>query len=126
MGILQMGLLLYIMSFVILNATLSEALGATHMRMHINILAFSLLYTPISTVIGVLSSVLSRKHEYEADAFAVRTTQSVALKKALNKLSQKNLSHLCPHWLYVFFKYSHPPLLQRLQAIDHVKEDNEV
>ena len=63
-------------------------------------------------------SILSRKNEFEADAYARQTYSGTALANALKKLSVDNLSDLYPHPLYVFFHYSHPPLLERLQAIN--------
>jgi STE24 endopeptidase len=62
--------------------------------------------------------LLSRKNEYQADAFAAHTYKGEALQTALKKLSVDNLSNLYPHKAYVFFNYSHPPLLSRLSAID--------
>lgn len=62
--------------------------------------------------------LLSRKNEYQADAFATKTYNGSALQTALKKLSVDNLSNLYPHKAYVFFHYSHPPLLNRLEAIE--------
>ena len=65
----------------------------------------------------------SRKHEFEADQFAVETTgQTEPLIKALKKLCVQNLSNLTPHPFYVFLNYSHPPLLHRIDAIKKLKE----
>ncbi len=65
---------------------------------------------------------LSRKHEFEADAYAVSTfDQGASLADALKKLSRNNLSNLTPHPFYVFLNYSHPPVLQRILRIrEHV------
>lgn len=64
--------------------------------------------------------ILSRKNEFEADAFASGTYDGNALKTALKKLSVDNLSNLYPHPAYVFFNYSHPPLLERVKAIEQI------
>jgi STE24 endopeptidase len=69
-------------------------------------------------VLGILFNSVSRKHEYEADRFAVSLSQPGALQNALKQLSVKNLSNLTPHPWYVFIHYSHPALLQRLAEID--------
>ncbi|MDA3874602.1 MAG: M48 family metalloprotease, partial [Kiritimatiellae bacterium] len=75
-------------------------------------------YTPIAALLGIATSVLSRKFEYEADAFAVRTTRGAdPLIQGLKKLSVDNLSNLTPHPWMVFLEYSHPPVLQRIQAM---------
>jgi len=64
-----------------------------------------------------LGNFISRKHEYQADEFAVQTTRSSKLADALKNLSTTHLANLKPHPLYVFFYYSHPPTLQRLENI---------
>lgn len=116
-SILQTGIMLFIMSLMIYNKDLSLALGANTMAIHINLLAFGLLYSPISTVLSILGNMLSRKNEYEADAYARQTYNGDALANALKKLSVDNLSNLYPHPAYVFINYSHPPLLKRLEAL---------
>ncbi len=118
LSIFQMAIMLFILSTMIFNENLSMALGAQDWGIHLNLVAFTFLYTPISKVTGLLMNVLSRKNEFEADAYATQTYDGDALKLALKKLSVENLSNLLPHSLYVFFNYSHPPLLQRLKAID--------
>ena len=68
-------------------------------------------------IMGIGMNMLSRKNEYEADAFARDTYNGEALASALKKLSVDNLSNLTPHPFYVFLNYSHPTLLQRLNAL---------
>lgn len=116
-SIVQTGAMLFIMSLFIFNEKLSIALGANELQLHLNLIAFTMLYTPISFVTSILSNMVSRKNEYEADAFAIKTTNSIDLPLALKKLSVDNLSNLQPHPSYVFFHYSHPPLLKRLEAM---------
>jgi STE24 endopeptidase len=120
-GILQTGILLFIMSFMVFNPKLSLALGADQLSFPVNFIAFGIIYTPISLVLSLFSNFISRKHEFQADEFAAITYNGEELKKALKKLSIDSLSNLKPHKLYVFFHYSHPPLLQRLKAIDKHK-----
>lgn len=117
LSVIQSGLMLYIMSLLIFNEQLSLALGASGWGIHLNLLAFGLLYSPISTIMGIFSNHISRRNEYEADAFAGTTYAPEALQLALKKLSVKNLSNLFPHPAYVFVHYSHPPLLKRLKAL---------
>lgn len=116
-SILQTGLMLFILSLFINNPALSEALGASQHSFHLALLAFGILYSPISTLLGLGMHILSRKHEFEADAFAASHYDGSSLAEALKNLSRKNLSNLTPHPWYVFFHYSHPPLLQRLKAL---------
>lgn len=118
LSIVQIGLMLFIMSFIILNEDLSVALGATQAGIHLNLIAFTILYAPISKLSGLIMNSISRKNEFEADHYATTTYNGSALGTALKKLSVNNLSNLTPHKAYVFFHYSHPPLLQRLRAIE--------
>lgn len=116
-GIAQTGLLLFVLSKVVFSESLSMALGAGEKSFHLNVIAFTILFTPISTLIGIMFNSISRKNEYEADDYARDTTNKNDLAEALKKLSEKNLSNLNPHPLYVFVHYSHPPMLQRLQHL---------
>lgn len=116
-GLGQMGVLLFVLSRVVFNSNLSLSLGATQQSFHLNMIAFTMLFTPVSTIIGVFFNVFSRKNEFEADDFARDTTNKNDLADALKKLSEKNLSNLNPHPLYVFVHYSHPPMLQRLKSL---------
>jgi len=117
-SIIQVAITLLILSLMIFNEDLSKALGGTRMAVQLNLLAFGILYSPISRITGLLMMLLSRKNEYQADAFATKTYNGSALQTALKKLSVDNLSNLYPHKAYVFFHYSHPPLLNRLEAIE--------
>jgi STE24 endopeptidase len=96
------------------NTNLSKALGVKVPNFHIGLVAFGILYSPVSFVLGIFMNLLSRKNEYQADEFAAVNFKPEALASALKKLSVKNLSNLTPHKTYVFFHYSHPTLLQRL------------
>jgi STE24 endopeptidase len=114
----QTGLMLFILSLFIGNPVLSQALGAEKGSFYMGILAFGLLYSPLSLVLGLVMNVVSRKNEYAADSFAGINFNPEALISALKKLSVNNLSNLRPHPVYVFFYYSHPPLLKRLSALN--------
>jgi len=116
-SVLQTGLTLYILSLLIVNPELSKALGAEQTGFHLGLIAFGILYSPVSTVLGLGMNIFSRKNEFEADAFAGKNYKEEALRTALKKLSVKNLSNLRPHPAVVFFHYSHPPLLERLKKL---------
>ncbi len=117
LGIIQTGVMLFVFSLLIDSPALSQALGVNQPSFHIGLIAFGILYSPLSTLIGMGMNVFSRKNEYEADAFAAQNYDGKPLGEALKKLSVKNLSNLRPHPAYVFFHYSHPTLLQRLDAL---------
>ena len=116
-GIIQTGVMLGLFSLIANNPLLSEALGAASPGFHLALMAFALLYSPVSQVTGLITNIYSRKHEYQADAFAANNYGATYLITALKKLSKSNLSNLTPHPAYVFVNYSHPPLLNRLEAL---------
>ncbi|MCE7862651.1 MAG: M48 family peptidase [Bacteroidetes bacterium CHB5] len=117
-SILQVFFVLFVLSTMVFNENLSVALGGSQQAIHLNLIAFTILFAPISGITGLLMSMLSRKNEFEADAYAKNTFDGTALANALKKLSVDTLSNLYPHPWYVFFHYSHPPLLKRLQALE--------
>ena len=117
LSILQMGLTLYLLSLMIFSSEVSYAMGGNMTAIHLNILAFGILYTPISHVLGLFLNILSRKHEYEADEYATIHFNGQFLIDGLKRLSGEHLSNLTPHPAYVFVHYSHPSLLQRVKAI---------
>ncbi len=119
---LTTGLMLYLLGMFINRPELSMALGVEQSSFHIGIIAFGLLYSPVSTLLGIGGNWLSRKNEYEADAFAAKKFKPEPLQEALKKLSVNNLSNLRPHPVNVFVNYSHPPLLKRLQHLEKFKD----
>jgi STE24 endopeptidase len=110
--------MLFILSLMINAKDLSFALGGGQLSIHLNLIAFAILFSPISGITGLFMSMYSRKNEFEADAYATETYSGPALAAALKRLSVDSLSNLYPHPAYVFFHYSHPPLLKRLEAIE--------
>ncbi len=121
-SIISIGIILFVLSLFMNSHSLSKSLGGQHYAIHLNLIAFSILFTPISKVAGLIMNAVSRKNEYEADAYAAKTYDASPLKTALESLSVTHLSNLTPHPAYVFFHYSHPPLLQRLIALNKVDE----
>jgi len=93
------------------------SLGVNQPGIHIGLIVFGILYSPISTIIGLIMNVISRKNEYQADRYAASYGLADGLIGGLKKLSKNNLSNLNPHPAYVFFHYSHPTLLQRIRAL---------
>lgn len=116
-SLLQTGAMLFILSLFVNRPELSQALGADKATFHLGLIAFGVLYTPLSLVLGLIENVTSRKNEYQADAFAANLGLADALVAGLKKLSVNNLSNLTPHPTYVFFHYSHPTVLQRMEAL---------
>jgi STE24 endopeptidase len=114
----EMLVLFFLLGKALSMPEFSQAVGVQTPSFYAGLLAFSLLYSPVSFVLGIWVNVLSRRHEYQADAFAVSVGLGKNLVNALVRLSVSSLSNLQPHPLYVFFHYSHPTLLQRKSAIE--------
>ncbi|HNX06953.1 MAG TPA: M48 family metallopeptidase [Bacteroidales bacterium] len=117
-GIISSGVLFYLMSLVIGSADMAGALGAEQSSFHMGILAFGLLYSPVSLVLGIAGNYFSRRHEFAADCYALAHADANAFAQGLKKLYVLSLSNLRPHPFTVLITYSHPPLLQRLAAIE--------
>ncbi|MFZ4455455.1 MAG: M48 family metallopeptidase [Bacteroidales bacterium] len=113
----QSFVLLYLLSLFLQYPVSAEVLSASKPSFHIGVIVFGLLYQPISTLLGIVMSLFSRKNEYEADAFAAQYGFGDALCSGLKKISVHALSNLNPHPAYVFVHYSHPTLLQRIEKI---------
>jgi STE24 endopeptidase len=114
------GIILFLLSLFLGNQDIAAALGGKEASFHLGMIAFSVLFTPVSLIIGIFSGILSCKNEYQADAYAAGFGLSVPLITGLKKMHVKSLSNLNPDPLYVFFYYSHPTLLQRVQALEAV------
>ncbi len=117
LGTLQMALTLYLFSLFVGEDSLAVALGGEEASFHLGLVAFGILYAPISMLLGLGTNALSRFHEFQADRFARESYDADPMVSSLKKLSKNNLSNLTPHPAYVFFHYSHPPLLQRIRAL---------
>lgn len=116
-SVLLTGFTLFILSFFISKPILSKALGVDIPSFHIGLIAFVILYSPISETTGLIMNYISRAFEYQADDFAKQTYKSEPLISSLKKLSKNSLSNLTPHKGYVFMHYSHPTLSQRIQNL---------
>ena len=116
-GIVQMFAMMFLLGFAINQPELSSGLGVDEHKFYTGLIAFFILFSPISVLISMLQNILSRKMEYQADAYARDTYDGEKLIDALKKLSVESLTNLNPHPAYVFFNYSHPPIHKRIKAI---------
>ena len=112
-NILIMGFTFWLLSLFIGNPILTEALNVALPSFHIGLIAFGILYSPISELTGLVMNFISRIFEYQADNYAKETFDAAPLISGLKKLNKNSLSNLTPHPAYVFVYYSHPTLLQR-------------
>jgi STE24 endopeptidase len=117
-SVLLSGLMLFLFSLVVDSPLLSGAIGAKAPSFHLGLIVFGILYSPMSLLIGLVSNYISRKNEFEADMFVRDNYEPLMLAASLKKLAVKNLSNMIPHPAYVFFHYSHPPLLSRLAKLE--------
>ncbi|MDA9622392.1 M48 family metallopeptidase [Flavobacteriaceae bacterium] len=116
-SIIQSGLMLYILSLLIYMPIFSEALNIENHSFHIALITFSILYTPISEISSLIFNLFSRKFEYEADEYADKSFDGKYLIEALKVLTKDSLSNLTPHPKYVWWHYSHPTLLERINQL---------
>lgn len=118
LGILQTGIMLYLLSLFISYQGLFDAFYLPQKSVYTGLIFFALLYSPMDFFIGIFMQILSRSNETAADRFAAKTTGDPrSMVDALKKLSVDNLTNLCPHPFYVFLTHSHPPVLERIRAL---------
>ncbi len=100
---------------------LYRAFGLQRVSYHAILVLLAFCSGPFTFFLKPLGSVWSRKHEYQADRFAVEVVGNAGgLKSALIRLSKDNLSNLTPHPLYSFWHYSHPTIAERLGALERM------
>ncbi len=122
LSIVQTGFMLWLFGTAIRQEGLFRAFGVGQPSVWAGMVFFGLLMAPLGLVLGPLASYISRRHEFQADRWAVETTgHAKELVSALLKLSTDNLAHPTPHPLRVAMEYSHPPLLVRIGAIEELE-----
>ena len=118
LGIIEMGVMFFLLSLFISYQGLFDAFYMENRSVYGGLIFFGMLYSPLGFFVGIFFKMYSRKNEYEADQFAIQATgDSQPLIMALKKLSVENLSNLIPHPWYVFFHYTHPPVLERIKVL---------
>lgn len=122
LGFLANGLLFFLLGMALHAPALYDAFGihvdGDSLPLHFGLVFFFVLYAPISQLLAIIRNAISRKHEYEADAYAAKVTGSpVPLATALRRLSADSLSNLTPHPLTVWLDHTHPPVTARLRAL---------
>jgi len=117
-GTLTTGAMFFLLGLMMNNRALFDAFGVKETSVYLSLVLFGILMTPMSEVLSVAGNWMSRKHEFEADAYAAEVTGNPqAMSDALLKLSRDNLSNLTPHPFYVFLNYTHPPAVERIAAL---------
>tara|TARA_A100001015_G_scaffold48270_1_gene53321 strand:- start:493 stop:1731 length:1239 start_codon:yes stop_codon:yes gene_type:complete len=117
-GIIETGVMLFVFSKIMNDLALFSVFGVGELSVHAGLIFFSMLYAPVSMVTSIISSMISRRNEFSADKYSYETTKNKeALISMLIGLAANNLAHLTPHPFKVFLTYSHPPVLDRIEAI---------
>lgn len=118
MSILTSGIMFFMLSLFLNNRQLFTAFRMEALSIYASLFFFGFLYAPIEMLLSIFTNAISRKHEFEADAYSINTQKKPeAMILALKKLSINNLSNLTPHPMKVFLTYSHPPVLERIKRI---------
>ena len=119
LGIIETGIMLFAFNLIVNDISLFQVFGVGQLSVHAGLVFFSMLYAPVSMFTSIVTTAISRKNEYEADKYSYDTTKNrKALISMLIGLSANNLSHLTPHPLKVFLSYSHPPVVDRIKAVN--------
>lgn len=117
-GILTTGAMFFLLGLMMNNRSLFDAFGVKETSVYVSLVLFGIVMSPVNDLLSVAGNWLSRKHEFEADAYAAEVTgKPEALAGALRQLSKDNLSNLNPHPFYVFLNYTHPPVARRIEAL---------
>jgi len=118
LGIIETGIMLLIFNLFMTDIALFTVFAVDSISIYCGLVFFGMLYSPVSLVTAIFTTAMSRKNEFEADAYALETTQKPEpLISMLKGLAASNLSHLTPHPLMVFLSYSHPPVTARISAV---------
>lgn len=115
--LVYLGALFFLMSLVLQRQGLFDAFYVTNVSVYAGLVFFGLVFTPIELVLSLVVQAMSRRNEFEADAYAARTAGGEPLIAALKKLSADTLTNLTPHPLDVLLHDSHPPVLKRVTAL---------
>ena len=126
-NLIQMVLMLsiYMLGIMIFldNEVFSLAFDFSEISYGFNLILYMIFLSVVTLIINIPLSYISRKFEYQADAYAAQNYSDEMLISALKVLSRENFSNLTPHPLYVKFYYSHPPLKERIANIKSLKKD---
>ena len=96
-----------------------ESFGFSAMSGYVGLFLVGILWEPANFFLSPVGRAISRKFEREADFYSLGILKTAKpLVTALKKMAKENLSNLSPHPLYVFFNYSHPPLLERIEYLE--------
>jgi Zn-dependent protease with chaperone function len=116
---------LYVMGLLLTSEKVSTAFYVSEPKVYLGLVLFSTMWSVIEFVFNIPMTIKSRSDEYQADRYSVEANKAYAkdLAGGLKKLMKKSKANLTPHPFFVFLNYSHPPLDDRIRAIEaHYKK----
>ncbi|KAF9106330.1 hypothetical protein BGX27_009205 [Mortierella sp. AM989] len=126
-GLSEIYFVFYLFSKVINNKGFYQSFGFNNVsNVIVGFILFEYLYGPVGSITGVFRNIISRRYEFQADAYASNLGYADTLSTGLIKLHRKNLSNMNPDWLYCMYHKTHPELLERLDAINAPKADTKI
>jgi STE24 endopeptidase len=117
-SLLTFGILLMAAFFLVTMPEISQAFGFSYANLAFGIYILFILVSPLMLILQIPGNALSRKFEYEADAFGKGFSGKEVAISALKKLYREDLGNLTPHPFVVMVEYSHPPLSQRVEGLE--------
>jgi STE24 endopeptidase len=112
-------LLFFLAAKLMTREVMYESFGFSDMSPYVGLFLVGILWEPVNFFLSPVGRAISRKFEREADFYSLEIIKTAKpLVTALKKMAKENLSNLRPHPLYVFFNYSHPPLLERIKYLE--------
>lgn len=122
LSLVSLGVTFFMLSLFLESPFIFDGFLMENTSIYASLIFFGVFYAPLSKVISLMSLYLSRKYEFEADEYSFKSyPENDLLITALKKLSVENLSNLNPHPLKVFFEYTHPPVLDRIESLKRLQ-----
>ena len=118
LSFLSLAMIMAAAFFVLTMPAVSQAFGFADVNVAFGIYVLSIMIAPLMLLMQIPTAALSRKHEYEADAVGKELAGGEAMVSSLKTIYRESFGNLTPHPFVVMMEYSHPPLSERVQAIE--------
>ncbi|MEY3406323.1 MAG: hypothetical protein RLZZ556_395 [Actinomycetota bacterium] len=122
LNLIQSFFIFALFGWAVQEPALSQALGGNGVELELALIAFAMLFSPISFLLGILDNSISRRNEHGSDIFAAKAYGAKHIISALKRLGIDNLSNPKPHPMYVTVYYSHPPVAKRIAHVSQLVE----
>jgi len=121
LSILNLAIMVMMAYFIVTMPQVSQAFGFADANVAFGVYVLFIMLSPISLILEIPANALSRKHEYEADAFEVEYAGKEVAISAIKKIFREDLGNLTPHPFVVMMEHTHPPLHQRIAAMENTE-----